>query len=556
MINEKLLHAFSLGVRPEQQLPITEWSKKNVYLPQSKKSDRADLELTPWLIPVLETVISNDYEDIIFVGPTGAGKSTLIETLICYHVLEKPGPMGIFAQSAPTAQTWQETRILPMLTKNPNIKNLFPSDRHKIKRDSIQFPHMPLFIRGPSVANLQSLSLDSVILDECWMLENGVIDYAKRRNHDRPFSYMLLCSQPGRTDSDFHRWANSGSQYHYHYKCPECGEYHLWEFNNLLFDPKDPKEVFYQCPCGAKLSDSVMVRREMSSNGKYIQTESPNADPRRITYNFSAGLKWDVSWNTLVREFLAANKEAKNYNFESLEKFRNQRLGLWWNMEEIEFAPITKSGYSLADREKWDKTLMAVDCQGQIGDDYFWYSVMTFKKDGSSRLIDFGRLAGYDSIVQKQLEWGLIGNEVVIDSAYKADEIKDFCAKNGYLATNGVNTNSFPITIKDKLVNRIYGKIRSEKTLSNKMVSYCPYSSNRAKTLAAGLRASNKFQIPHDLPDYAIKQLNAEMFQDGVWKQVKKDNHLTDLYAMTLILAIIHKIPVISENDEIVESSD
>lgn len=551
-MNNKLSNAFSIGIRPEQRLEIVEWAKKNVYLPQSKKSDRADMTLTPWLIEPLQTVIDNTYDNIVLVAPTGAGKSTLMEILACYTVLEKPGPIGVFTQSAPTAQSWMETRLLPTLQKNPNIKNLFPSDRHKVKRESILFPHMPLFVRGPSISNLQSLSLDAVILDECFLLDDGTIDYAKKRNHDRPFSYMLLLSQPGRTDTDFHRWSNSGRQFHYHYLCPNCNNYHIWSFTKLLYD-KSLSNICYQCDCGYQIPDNVMVRREMSAKGKYIEIPTENPNPRNITFNFTAGLKWDVSWEILVREFLDANKEAKNYNFEPLEKFRNQRLALWWDSDEIEFAPIEKSGYSLADRVKWNKTLMAVDVQGQIGDDYFWYSVMTFKEDGSSRLIDFGRLAGYDSILTKQQEWGLTGNEVVLDCAYKADETKDFCAKHGFLTTNGVTSNSFPITIKDKLVNRIYGKIRSEKTLSGKMVSYCPYSSNRAKTLAAGLRSSNKFQIPHDIPDYAIKQLNAERYQDGKWVQIKKDNHLTDLYAMTLILAIIHKIPVISESDEIVE---
>lgn len=560
MANRKLMNAFSLGVKPEQRLEIVDWAKKNVYLPQSKKSDRADLTLTPWLIEPLQTVIDNCYDNIVLVAPTGAGKSTLMEILACYTVLEKPGPLGIFTQSAPTAQTWMETRLLPTLSKNPNIKNLFPSDRHKIKRESILFPHMPLYVRGPSESNLQSLSLDAVILDECFLLDNGVIDYAKKRNHDRPFSYMLLLSQPGRTETDFHRWSNSGKQLHYHYKCPNCSDYHIWNFNNLLFNKKLDKNlenVLYQCPCGYQIPDNVMVRREMSANGKYLEvpTENPNFNPKNITFNFTAGLKWDVSWQTLVREFLAANEEAKDYNFEPLEKFRNQRLAEWWS-DDIDFLPIEKSNYGLRTKEKWDKTLLAIDVQGQIGDDYFWFSVMTFKEDGSNRLIDFGRLAGFDSIVDKQKEFGLLGNEVVCDVAYKADETKDFCARHGYLTVNGVTSNSFPITIKDKLVNRIYGKIRSEKTLSGKMVSYCPYSSNRAKTLAAGLRSSKKWELPLDLPEYAVKQLNAERLEKGVWKQFKKDNHLIDLYAMTLILAIIHKIPVIKESEEIVEESN
>jgi hypothetical protein len=442
-----------------------------------------------------------------------------------------------------------------MLRKNPKIAALLPLNKNHIKKDIIIWPHMISWCRGSSIANTQSLSLDAAIIDEAWIAPKDAIQYISRRRQDRPFNWMLATSQAGTTKSDFYEWCQDSKKFEYHYQCPQCKNYHPWKFPDLVFD-KTFENVHYKCPCGAELQDTPQVRRSMSSNGKYVEIPTENVNPKRVTYIFNAGLNYSVSWEALAREFVQANNEAKKFNFEPLRLFKNQRLSEWWSDDEIQFVPAQKAGYSLLDREKMDITLMSIDVQGQLSDVLMWFEVRTFNKEtGESKLLDFGRFASYEDIPRKQQEWGIAGNCVGIDCAYKGDEVREFSAIHGYLTLNGVNVNAFPVNVKGKNVNRIYGVIRKEKTLKGRFASYSPYSSSRAKVVCAGLRSSQTWLIPHDIPDGYIKQLGAEIYDQGKWIQKRRDNHALDLNAMLLILALIHgiHIPVDVEPETIKE---
>jgi hypothetical protein len=312
----------------------------------------------------------------------------------------------------------------------------------------------------------------------------------------------------------------------YHGFCNQCAALHPWDLKRLDF--QDLENVFYRCPCGAAHEDKPQVRREMSTKGAYVARETENTHPARIAFNFSAGLKWDRTWTSIAREFIGAIEEQKRGNNEPLEKFRNQTLAEWWDDEtEINFAPIQKAGYSLDEKTQWDKTFLTVDVQGAIGDNSFWFKVRTFDGAGKSRLLDFGRFGNYADIEAKQKEWNLPPTHVG-------------------MVFNGTKSASFPVLVKGKTVNRLYGMIRKEKTLSGKMCFYTPFASNAVKTLCAGFRSSGLWEIAADIPDFYLKQLNAERFEDGTWKERHKgsDNHAIDLDAMQCILAMIHKVPM------------
>jgi hypothetical protein len=469
--------------------------------------------------------------------------------------LERPSQVAFFLQTSPAAQNWWETRCIPMMKKNKKIVALFPTNKHHIKKDVIIWPHMTMWCRGSTISLTQSLSLDAAIIDEAWVAPADALQYISRRRHDRAFNWMLATSQAGNTSSEFYDWCQDSKRFEYNYKCPQCQQFHPWKFTNLSFD-KNFENVYYKCPCGAELNDTPQNRRAMSCEGKYIEIPTENVNSKRVTYNFNAGLNYSVSWETLAREFVKANNEAKKFNYEPLRLFRNQRLSEWWDDSEVQFMPVETSEYSINDKVKSDITLMSVDVQGELGDTLMWFEVRTFNKEsGESKLLEFGRFAAYEDIPRKQAEWGIPGNCVAIDCAWKTDEVREFSAIHGYLTLNGISTNVFPVNLKGRNVNRIYGTIRKEKTLKGRFASYAPYSSTRTKVVCAGLRSSKVWLIPHDAPEHYIKQLGAEIYDGGKWVQKRKDNHALDTSAMLLILALVHGVHVNVDTQETTETA-
>lgn len=550
----QIYKAFAAGIKPEQTLSITEWAKENVRLPNSKRNSYADLNQSPWIIDPLQTIINNDYEDIVFCAVPGSGKTTLMNILGCYIVLEKPGETLFVNQKADTAQSWMETELQPILKANPKIAALLPPNK-KVKRDSIKFPHMNLWVRGAAKSNLQNISIDNVIIDESWQLEDGMIEYAKARNHSRPFSSMVNMSQPGRKSKEFYRLYQSCKLMEYQYYCDHCQKFHSWEFKNLKFNKEDKLadiNPVYVCSCGAEYENHPEVRRKFSTNGKYIEIPTEDPNPKRIAFVVNAGMVWWHDWRDMVFQFLQANTAKKKGNYEPLEKFKNQKLCEFWSdEEEIEIVDIKKSGYSLADRYQYAKTFLTVDVQGQQGDDHFWFCVRTWTTDGKSRLLDFGRLLSFQDITAKANEWNIPPIHVAIDPAHKTDDVLNFCATNGYLALNGGKENEYSVTVKGKPIKRIFSKIIDRVSTSGKRCKFSSFASNRTKTILLGLKTSqgDNWEIPSDIPNNYIQQLNAEKFVGERWEVCDgKDNHATDLEATQIIMALIHKCYLLGDN--------
>jgi hypothetical protein len=67
-MSNKLLQAFSKGFAPEGVFNIVDWARDNVHVANSKRSDRADLSLTPWLIQPLQDILDYAYDDYNFVS--------------------------------------------------------------------------------------------------------------------------------------------------------------------------------------------------------------------------------------------------------------------------------------------------------------------------------------------------------------------------------------------------------------------------------------------------------------------------------------------------------
>ena len=69
---ERIKHAFSLGLKPIPKLDIVSWAKEHVKLATSTRSERAELEQTPWLIePINKIIETNNLKEIVICAPVG-----------------------------------------------------------------------------------------------------------------------------------------------------------------------------------------------------------------------------------------------------------------------------------------------------------------------------------------------------------------------------------------------------------------------------------------------------------------------------------------------------
>ncbi len=552
-----LYQAFARSIKPEQKLSIVDWSSRYVKLARSSRSEWADLRQTPWLIEPIETILGNDVSEVVIAAPTGGGKSTLFEIIGTYIVAEKPGPTLFCTQTNPTAQEWMETGLKPALKNCSLIDRLWPKDSNSIRKDFVNFPHMTLWVNGANKSNLQSKSCDTVLIDECWLLEDkGMLDYARKRTHDRFNSKCVFVSQAGILNDDFDLAYKQTYTHQFAYHCPSCQEFHPYNFDDLKWSIDknedlhiwETLDVSYHCPCGHVFNDNATDRRSMAESGRYIPAHSSNPLRGHKGFHFTALNLWWVEWRKIVIEFLRANEQKQKGDFSLLTKFIQQRLARPWDESTIleDQKPIAVSDYSFEDASPWDLTILTADVQLQD----IWYVVRTWTKSGESRLLECGKVLTFSDLEKVQTKWGIKSPAVFLDSAYRTEEVKTACGTYGWLGLNGRGESSYQVTSRNgRKYKRIYsGPNQNKVTIgtNTRLVTFVNYSSIAIKDILFILKGGNgsRWEVPKNVTDQYLNMMNSEIkiIKDGspYYKKVKDNNHWLDCECMQVVGSMMH----------------
>ena len=172
-----LIEQFQRGIRPPTDLSVPDWASKNVKITNSERASKFDIKQTPWLREPMECAGDIETREIVFLSPTGSGKSTMAEGLIPYVVSEDPGPFLYASQTDSDSKFWVESRLMPALKSCPKIKQLWPKNRHKVRAAEILFPHMPFISGGANMSNFQEKSMRYLYGDEVWTWKKGMLGF-------------------------------------------------------------------------------------------------------------------------------------------------------------------------------------------------------------------------------------------------------------------------------------------------------------------------------------------------------------------------------------------
>lgn len=543
-------------------------------------------ENSPWIREVMEAIVDPKIRLVSIIAAVQSSKTTSPELTLCYIIANLPGPCLWLDQTDEDAKDESESRLQKLFESCEPVKKLFPKNKNKQRNCTIHFSNgMTLWLLGAyNKTNLQRRSIRWLFGDETWRWPVGHMAEAEART--TAFGWLGKCvfmSQGGEENDDTHRKFETTDMREWHYKCPKCGKYIPYKWENIEWDDdcKDENGEYdfskinhstaLKCPeCGEYFEDSDRMRRILNKDGKFIAL-NPNASKENVGFHWNALAS--MSWGKLAELYLRAKIAARKGDSSLLQQFYQKRLALAWREfaedYRLEIASGSyNSGYVWDEEAGFNKLgeiisppfaeneviaplrIMSVDVQMNC----FYLVVRAWSINGSSRLLWHEKVLTWEDIEEIQKRFRILDNLVFVDAGYNSFEVYKHCGERNWIALMGDNrANFFHRLPNGKTVLRFYSPVKHI-FISRYVKCRMHFWSNlNVKDTLARIRRNQNpadgatWEVPSDISEDYLKQMESEhRIKKGnswIWEQIgNRPNHYLDCEAMNCAGALMLKI--------------
>lgn len=543
-------------------------------------------ENSPWIREVMEAIVDPKIRLVSIIAAVQSSKTTSPELTLCYIIANLPGPCLWLDQTDEDAKDESESRLQKLFESCEPVKKLFPKNKNKQRNCTIHFSNgMTLWLLGAyNKTNLQRRSIRWLFGDETWRWPVGHMAEAEART--TAFGWLGKCvfmSQGGEENDDTHRKFETTDMREWHYKCPKCGKYIPYKWENIEWDDdcKDENGEYdfskinhstaLKCPeCGEYFEDSDRMRRILNKDGKFIAL-NPNASKENVGFHWNALAS--MSWGKLAELYLRAKIAARKGDSSLLQQFYQKRLALAWREFAEDYRLEIASG-SYNSGDSWDEEagfnklgeiiappfadneviaplrIMSVDVQMNC----FYLVVRAWSINGSSRLLWHEKVLMWEDIEEIQKRFKILDNLVFVDAGYNSFEVYKHCGERNWIALMGDNrANFFHRLPNGKTVLRFYSPVKHI-FISRYVKCRMHFWSNlNVKDTLARIRRNQNpadgatWEVPTDISEDYLKQMESEhRIKKGnswIWEQIgNRPNHYLDCEAMNCAGALMLKI--------------
>lgn len=323
-----------LGLKPTPKTSVSEWADDYRMLSKGVSAEPGKWKTSraPYQKEMMDAFTQQGVHKVVVKSASQIGKSDIMNNVIGRYAHLDPASIMMIQPTVDLAQDYSKSRISPMITDTPVLGKIFNTtskDTSTAKtRDgsntilSKLFPGGRLIMTGAnSPAGLASRPIRVLLADEVDRFpdsagnEGDPVDLAAKRMTTFWNKVMGLFSTPtnegaSRIDVEY----IAGTQEEWQHKCPNCGEYHLIRYTDIICDSTEHldakgrkivvvNDVKWRCPdCGMEYTEMEMRRAEQ----KYI-VKNPAAIQNGTRSFFVNGFTspW-LTWPTIMKEWLEA----------------------------------------------------------------------------------------------------------------------------------------------------------------------------------------------------------------------------------------------------------
>ncbi len=347
--------------------PVTleEWAREHFYL--SAESSYVEQAWAPWWFQcaIMACISHDDIREVIWRKPARVGATKIILAAILYNAQHKRRNQALWQPTDDDRDEFVKTELEPALRDVPAMQSVFPAFLRRDKDNTLQakkFLGSILHLKGGKAAkNYRRISVDIGYLDEYDAFDNNIEKegdpgtLATKRIEGATFGKMVFASTPklkGFSNIE-KRERDAELQVTPMIPCPECGGFHALTFggenepHGFKWMDGDPKTVRHLCPhCGTLITNAQYLAVSDPETCRFQAEDGTTLDRRGVFRNAAGEIirppasvafvgTWsayspNVSWESIVRDWLAATREAGEGKKAKLQAFVNTTLGEYW----------------------------------------------------------------------------------------------------------------------------------------------------------------------------------------------------------------------------------
>lgn len=420
-----------------------------------------DVSRSKYLIEPFKALRNPAIRQLVILKAVQTGGSLLADIWIPFLIEHCPGDVLWLMQDDDFCTKFLAERFMPLLRNTPSLQPwIDAAGRFGIKKDQLLFPHMSVTMGGLNEGNVQSLSKQYVVIDECWRAGNdGLIRQAKARTTAFPYTKkILLISQAGVEGDDLDLEWKQSDQRDWNWQCPSCEKHQPFEMSikredgtyaGMKWDtnettrpngrwnyPAVAKTARLECfHCGHQVEDTPANRRRIDDTHKYVAT-NPGADETIVGFHWPCIANVDISFASVVVEYLQAKeqKDEQGYDLPLMEFYQKKLAKPWRIGAQEDYSPIETESYDV--NAEWPEEkyrFLIADCQKDLKK--FYVGVYACSLSGEDRELARETAHSFDDIAAIQQHWKVKDQRVFLDCGYHMTRVLRECVQRGHTAT-------------------------------------------------------------------------------------------------------------------------
>lgn len=315
---------------PPPKLTLSQWANEKLYLSAEDTAEHGKYRSAraPFQVGPMDAVSDPEIETVVVMTATQMMKTTLLKSIIGYHIDQEPAPILIVQPTLDMASGFSTERLSPMIRDTPCLRGKVRDPR---SRDSGNRVLHKTYIGGflaiagaNSPASLAARPIRILLLDEVDKYKISIgkqgnpVGQALKRTKNFWDRKIVIVSSPGEADmSIIEPWYEASDKRRYHVPCPHCVDFQTLKWAQVKWPDQDPERAYYVCEfCGSILTDAN--KPKMLNRGDW-RAELPTKKIAGFHIN-EIYSPW-CTWGEMAVDFMKA-KQSK----ETLQVFINTSL--------------------------------------------------------------------------------------------------------------------------------------------------------------------------------------------------------------------------------------